>query len=396
MRALAAVIAGLLLLLPLSAGAASPVEDAQKAELERVRGKVANQVQLSAYDLVDELIYGWTQAPPFDEPTPVVLAGVTVPVGLGTGLQALLENHLSNGIIMHPSSQVELVHCPACTQVVVQSGPQATVVTRGIDNPDVLQELGTQKGLHGLFIDVEAEGAFLVLRARITRLDGSLAIVWSRTLSSSTSSPALLRDPDHLKSAEAARQEYLDALKDRGNVTVIGRLGVRTYNRGFGSGNPPPPFLWVQGGAELAPTEAMDWTAAFVIGGSYIPSDQAYRGVMGEARIGRLLTGRVRSHTRPDLYFYAGGSVQALWGPATAPFTVQPVTADEILRQPDPPRFVFGTLLMGFDLRLGNRIGFSVFLESYPTLDRSENIGTYIRPIGIPFQSLGTEVVLCF
>jgi hypothetical protein len=394
----------LLALWPVEARAETPVERAQQAELERVRAKVANEVQLHAYDLVDELIYGWTLDPVFESPTPVVLAGVTVPVGLGTGMQALVENHVAAVLLANPRANVALSHCPTCTQIIVQSGPEATVLTRGIDSPEVLARLGTTSGKVALFLDIEAEGSFLVLRARLTRLDPELPIVWSRTLSTSTSTPALLRDATALKSVEEARAEYLAALEDRGPLFFISRFGVRMYKRPRGpvgdlpgqAGTPPPPFLWLQLGAEYAPTDAMDWMASLVVGGSFIPD--AYQGLMLEARIDRLITGRARHHTRPDLYLYLGSTVTTVWGPATAPFTVEPIHADAILRASEGsgPRFIFGTILIGTELRVGNRIGLSGFLETLPSLRQSPNMSDHVRVLGIGFQSLGTEVTLSF
>lgn len=392
------VLAVLLLLTSVVAGAESPIEQAQKAELERVRAKVANQVQLSAYALVDELVYGWRVDPVFDKPTPVVLAGVTVPVGLGTGMQSLVENHLSGVILENPSTRMQLVHCPTCTQVVVHSGPEATVVSRGIDHPSVLEELGAGAGRYALFVDIEAEGSFLVLRARLTRLGQDLTIVWSRTISTDASTPALLRSSSDLKSAADARAEYLAALEDRGNVNAIARLGVRTYAQPLGptDGLPLPPYYWVQGGAEFSPTAAMDWLAAFTVGGSFVP--QSYSGLMAEVRVERLLTGRVRSHTRPDLYFFGGGSVMTVWGPASTPFQKEQATADDVLQasRGTSPRFILGNVTFGFDLRLGNRIGIDAFLETLPTRQNSANIGRHVRVLGINWQSLGLEVSLCF
>ncbi|MFT7519945.1 MAG: hypothetical protein ACI9MC_002089, partial [Kiritimatiellia bacterium] len=326
------VLCTMLTLAPSNAMADRPVDRAVQAELDRTRAKMANQVQLSTYDLVDELVYGWTVDPVFDKPTPVVVAGITVPVGLGTGMQALVENHLSALVIENPNTNIRLVACPTCTQVIVQSGPDATVVSRGIDNPSVLQKLGSQTGRHALFVDVEAEGTFLVLRARLTRLEPDLPIVWSHTIATSASTPALLRQPGHLKSAAEAREEYMAALRDRGPLGFISHVGIRAYARpdgDFGSGTPPPPFLWVQMGVELGTSEALDWTASMVVGGSFIP--QAYQGLMLEMRVNRLLTGRARSHTRPDIYFFGGGSVQTVWGAATQPFQVEPVDASAIL-----------------------------------------------------------------
>lgn len=389
-------LALLLLLLAGVAHAERPVDRAQQQELDQIRARVADQVQLQAYDLVDELVYRWSVEPVFEAPTPVVLADVTVPVGLGAGMQALLENHLAGVLLENPRTNLRLVHCPACTQVVVQSGPEATVVTRGIDNPAMLERLGTGGDRHALFLDIEAEGSFLVLRARLTRLDPDLPVVWSQTLATSTATPALLRDGTDLKSAKEAREEYLAALRDRGPAHVIARAGVRGYARPGGQSTPPPPFYWVQAGVELGTTQALDWTVSMVVGGSHIP--QAYSGLMGEVRLHRLITGRARSHVHPDLYLFGGLSIQALWGPSSTPFQLQQVTADDVLRanQGQPPRFILGTYEVGLDLRLGQRIGLSTFLEYYPTLRNSPNLGEHVRVLGIGFQSLGAEVLLCF
>lgn len=406
-----ALLTLLFTVLAADARAETPIERAQQAELDRVRAKVANEVQLHAYDLVDELVYGWTQEPVFESPTPVVLAGVTVPVGLGTGMQALVENHVAGVLLANPRTNVRLSHCPSCTQIVVQSGPEATVMSRGIDRPDLLEELGASGGKVALFLDIEAEGSFLVLRARLTQLSLDLPILWSRTLTTSTSTPALLRESTSLKSAEEARAEYLAALEDRGPLHLIARANVRMYKPGVQEfvfndvtgqfeertpGTPPPPFLWLQLGAEYAPTDAMDWLASLVVGGSFIPD--AYQGLMLEARIDRLLTGRARHHTRPDLYLYLGSTVTTVWGPATLPFAVEPINADVILRGSDEtgPRTIFGTVLIGTELRVGNRLGVSAFLETLPSLRRSANMSDHVRVLGIGFQSLGTEVTLSF
>ena len=394
---LVALFWGAAVMVPGSAWAANPVQEAQLAELDRVRAEVASQVQLYAYDLVDELVYGWTTEPVFDKPTPVVLAGVTVPVGLGTGMQALLENHIANVVAENPLTNIQLVHCPTCTSVVVHSGPEGTVVSRGIDNPGVLEELGTATGRHALFVDVEAEGTWLVLRARLTQLTPELPIVWSHTLSTSANAPALLRQSDQLKSAAEAREEYIDALRGRGPVAIPVRFAVRSYARiPFGQGTPPPPFLWLQTGFELGATNAQDWTASLVVGGSFIP--QAYQGLMGQARISRLLTGRARSLTHPDVYLFAGGAVISVWGPATAPFQLDPVTSDDILAAAGAvgPRYSFGAIQVGLDVRFGNRVGVSSFLETMPDFNASQNIGHWVRITGVEFQSFGMEVTFWF
>lgn len=381
--------------------AASPSELAQQNELDRIRATVADEVQLAAFDLVDELVYGWTTDPVFPAPTPVVLAGVTVPVGLGTGMQSLLENHVANVLTKNPSTHVQLVHCPTCQAVVVHSGPEATVVSRGIDDPDVLHELGDgATGRHALFLDVEAEGSWLVLRARLTKLTPELPIVWSHTLSTSASTPAMLREPDHLKSAAEARDEYLDTLRDRGPLSVPLRVAIRTFAQGSDNSVPPPPLLWAETGVELGTTSALAWTGSVVVGYSFIP--QAYQGLLAQGRVNRLITGRARSHTRPDLYAFVGAAAMSVWGPAMAPFRDRLLTADELLVSadadppPTDPRSTFGALSVGLDLRVGQRMGMSAFLENLPAYGDSPNLGDHVNLFGLGFQSLGTEVTFWF
>lgn len=369
----------------LTAFAAPTLDELRQAELDRTRRAVADQVQLSAYDLVDELVIRWAQDPVFDRPTDVVLAGVTVPVGLGTGLQTLIENHLADVIGKNSAVNVRLVHCPSCTAVVVRSGPEGTIVSRGVDDPSTLEALGHASGKHALFVDLEAEGSWLVLRARLTRLTPDLPIVWSRAISTSASTPALLREATSLKTASDARAEYLDALRDRGPLTIPLRLVVRSYARadpddGGVPGLPPPPILWLQTGVEMAANEGRAWTASVVVGYSFIP--QAYQGIMAQSRVNRLLTGRVRSHTRPDVYAFAGAAVMSLWGDGVVAFGAD--------------RVILGGLQTGLDLRFGNRVGVSGFFETLPALNQSPNVGRYVRVLGIPFQSFGAEVAFCF
>jgi hypothetical protein len=280
--------------------------------------------------------------------------------------------------------------------VVVHSGPEGTVLSRGIDDPDVLAELGGVTGQHALFLDIEAEGAWLVLRARLTRLTPELPIVWSHTLATSASTPALLRSSDDLKSAAEARQEYLDTLRSRGPLAVPVRFAVRTFARPYGEAIPPPPLVWLETGVELGATEARAWTGSVILGYSFIP--QAYQGILGQARVGRLLTGRSRSLTHPDLYLFVGGAVMSVWGPATASFLKEPANSDVVIAalEGEGPRASFGTLQVGLDLRIGNRIGTSAFLETIPDLARSENMGNYLRIGSLGFQSFGTEVTFWF
>jgi hypothetical protein len=132
-----------------------------------------------------------------------------------------------------------------------------------------------------------------------------------------------------------------------------------------------------------------------VLGYSFIP--EAYQGVLAQARVNRLVTGRARSLTRPDLYLFAGGAAIGVWGPATASFQRKVPSADDILAAAtgDGPRTAFGTLQLGLDLRI-DRIGLSTFLEYMPDLVNSNNLGSYVRIGSVEAGSLGTEVTFWF
>jgi hypothetical protein len=379
-----------------TARADEAVERAKRRELERARAEIGAELQLAAYDLVDELVLGWVEQPLFDKPTPVVLTELTVPVGLGTGLQSLVETHLTDVLLQNPETKLQLVHCPRCTSTVVHSGPEGTVVRRGHDDPALLAELGQNGNRHALFVDIEAEGSWLVLRARLTRLEPDLPVAWARTIATSSSTPALLREPRSLKSAAEARREYEDTLEGRGPITIPVRFTIRSYARPAGQSIAAPPFLWIQSGAELATTEARAWVSSFVVGYSVVP--QAYQGILGQVRVNRLVTGWARSLTRPDLYAYVGGALVSVWGPSTAAFRLRQLTADELLGDANlaDPRAIFATVQTGLDLRLGDRMGIGAFVETMPSLRNSPNFGDYVFFLGLPWQTLGSEVSVCF
>jgi len=377
--------------------AANEEQIAQNARLEMLREEIAGQVQLASFELLDEMVYGWRKDPVFDKTESVVLAGVTAPVGLGAGLQALLENHVTELVLANPGTRLRLVHCPACSGVVVHSSSQGTVVSRGVDNPAVMERLMNSGARHALFLDVEAEGHFLVLRARLTKLTPELPIVWARTLSSEGRAAALLREPERIKSAAEARQEYLAALRDRGPISVPLRFAVRTFARPDAGIVAPPPLVWVQAGVEVGITEARSWTANFLLGFTRVPS--SYNGLMLQARLHGLLSGDARALTRPNLYGFVGTAIMSITGPAALAFRDTTLTTEDVIADADSneeARVTMGTLHAGLELRLSHRIGIAVFLETLPALQNSANTNAFVEFIGIDFQAIGMEASFWF
>jgi hypothetical protein len=386
------------LLLLSSAVWADELQDAQRAQVELLRAEIASQTQLRAFELLDELVYGWLKEPPFSVATPTVLADVTVPVGLSTGLHAQVENHLVALLTKNPRVNVQLVHCPTCTAWVFHAGKQGSIVSRGFERPDALKQAGIVSGSrHALFLDFEAEGASLVLRVRVTSLEPSLPIVFARTLSSATSAPALLRSQERLTSAEDARTEYIDALAGRGPVTVPLRLGVRTYasNPDMGVQLTPAPFIWLQGGAEVAFSSNKAWLASATLGISWAP--QSHVGFLAHARLLRLI-GTSSSLTAPDVYIFGGGSVLFFSGSNSLIFREGRPTIDDVLasQRGGTPTATLGAITLGLEVRMKQRLGLSVFAESLPYLDVAQAIGSYINLGIVRFHSLGVEVNFWF
>ncbi len=389
------------LLLVSASDESAPVDDAVKAaqlaNLDELRAKIAAEIQLQAYDLLDELVYSWIQDPVYTQPTPVVLANVTVPISLGSGLRALVENHFSSLVIKNPATNMTLVHCAACTQVVVHSGKMGTTVSRGYDAPAALEKLGYAAGSkHAVFLDFTAEGPALVLRARLTSIEPDLPIVFAKTLSTSTSTPALLRAGDDLKSAAEAREEYLSALRGGGVWAIPSRIGVRAYAGSRNSGIRAAPMVWAQTGIEVALTEAREWTGGLSLGASFGPAD-THTGWLAQARISRLLSGRIRSLTQPDLYAFVGGSMISLRGLASAAFLSETPDLANLIAATlsGEPTVAFFAWQFGLELRVKNRIGISTFLEAAPALNNAPMIGSWVTFL-FKFQTLGAEVSVWF
>lgn len=384
-------------------GFEEPTEEQQKAAAEKLRAEITGQIQLRAYDLLDELVFGWMQAPPFGTPTPVVLADVVAPVGFGSGLEALIENHLAHLLIKNPQTNVVLAHCPACTSMVVHSDAAGTVIARGFDQPGALEKLrGTAGAEHALFLDFEAEGASLVLRARITKLTDTLPIVHAKTLSSHTSAAVLLREPTRLISADEARKEYVDILAQDGPLSIP----VRFVLAGLAPGDnatlqTPTPIPWVQIGIEYAITSARAWTGSLMLGATYLPTLQT--GGMVQARISRLLTGTELSLTHPNVYAFVGTSLALLQGQTASLLVPGEPTDDPLARDLfGPVATVFG-VQAGLEVRVSRRVGASIYVETLPTQWEAENVGNYLDQLDTGFEwgifeinSIGAEVTFVF
>lgn len=388
-------------LAPALALAQADALESEKLQLEKLRAEVADQVQFKGTDLIDELVLGWKQKPVFELDTPVVLAEVSVPVGFGTGLTALLENHFLDVVLKNPGTHVIPAHCPACLATVVHSGQQGTVLSRGVDDPATLEHAGMLTGAkHAVFLDFEIEGSALVLRARVTALTRDLPIVFARTLTTTTSAAPLLRAGEHLKTQQEARDEYLEALNSRGIFFVPVRLNLTTFakpddNTGTGVAQ-SAPLVWLESGIDVAMTHSRGWMASVLAGFNWTP--QTNVGWSLQARLERLL-GLTSSLTAPDFYVFLGGGLFTLYGPGALTFKSSVPTTQDLLSALVPGREAsqsVGMITLGVEFRIKNRVGGTLYAASMPWLDFSPNVGRYLDLGIIKFHSLGFEVSFWF
>lgn len=387
-------------------------DDEVKAELQRVRAQVTNRIQLLAAELLDELIHGWRESPPLPSTSDIIIAQISVPLGVGSPLTAFLENHATELITHNPATGLRLVHCPQCTEMVVQSQPDATIVARGLDLPEALRRITNRTGtLHALYLDFEAEGTSLVLRAKITRLEPHLPIVAARTLVMTTSEGGVLRSPNNLVSVGEARTELENILFERGWFLFPVRILIRSYSTdassAFGitenfSTNDVgliAPFIWFEAGVETAFSAGQTWLAGFNLG--FTSMDTLYEGWSVGARINRLLWGSVRSLSNPNPYWFFGGTVIHAKGPNTLAFhknyydveMAQPIGGFSLV---DKPQTTFFAIKTGIELRLRSRFSLGIFLEAIPALTDAPLLGSHAEILGIDFQCFGGEIGLWF
>ena len=384
---------------------ATPEESLQ---LSQARASVASELQLMAADLLDEFVFGLKTNPVFAARANVVLANISVPYGYGSGLSAFLENHLAELIIQNRDTGIDLIHCPECTALVTHSSPNGTVMGRGLRLNDVLAKTGANSiAKHAIFIDFEAEKSQLVLRGRITEIRNNLPIVYARTIASSTTSPALLRQSSNLKTAADARSEYLAVLRERPFFSFPVRISVFNFavpesraipaNESQPTANlvTVPPLVWFLVGAEAAFSQSRVWTAEFNLG--ITNQVDSHDGWIAGGRFSRLISGRMRSLTEPDLYLVLGGGVVNLRGNSAAAFRKSTLNLAEVLsdRNLSQSRSSFASYRLGLEARVKNRVSLSAFLESMPSFSDSANFGKYVDT-GFSFQTAGMEVGFWF
>ena len=353
-------------------------------------------IRLMAADLVDELVFDWKKEAPFATKRTVALADITGPVGLDDRFGVLVENRLLELLRVNPDLPLELTHCAVCRRMIVKSTVQGTLITRGIDTPEVLAGLvEASPDQLALSLNFEAEGRALVLRARIFELQGAQAIVWAKTFSTSSSARRVLRDGSNLISLTEARRQQDELLRGQDPIELTTRITVRRFEFNPGSGidgalnAAPLPFVEQAFEGVLNPDRSS--RAGLILGFTSLADSMSAWSVGG--RFAWLIGRKRPSLSNPDFYGLMGFQFIRMRGPGALSFSEKQLDVNRIINTQDEPKASLVAWRLGFEAHIKHRYGFMTFLEYIPQLRDSEVYGQNVV-LGIPYHDLGAGVVV--
>ncbi len=387
-RIVQASTAGLRLLIIgvlLICGAASRAraEDGDRELANRARGAAAMQLQLMASDLLDELVYGWTRESPLDGKFKLVIMGVNVPIGLNAQLASLLETHINELIIKNPETGLIPVYCGACTAVTTYAIRDKTVIARGADIPEVAATL-KDKAAYALYLDFEGQGAQLVLRASIVRLEDH-RLVYGKSLATGSSQPSSLRSAEHLVSAGEARREYISILEGRKRMNLS--LGLRVnIIQAETNVVAATPFVWATVGMETYVNHRKKWLADFRLGVASLKGE--HNAWQLSSRLYRHLWLDESDLSKPDVYFFAGPTYWEISGPGAVLFKerkkLQAGTIAARLAGKDYQSKAHNIgMVLGLETRIAEFMRMGAFIETFLNQSDNQNLKRNIQSYGL-------------
>jgi hypothetical protein len=345
-------------------------------------------IRLMGADLIDELIYEWKKKSPATDPLNLVLAEIIAPVGLDDRFQLEVENRLYEVLRLNPDLPISLVHCSLCTRMVAKSNPKGTIITRGIDQMDALQELEKQMpGRTALALHFEAVGRELQLRARIFQLQPPQKIVWAKTLSTSMSARRALQDPTRIVGLDEARKEQNDIIAGRSTLSFTTRPVLRMFNSANSAVQVAPlPFFEQSVESQLLPAKTV--TSALTFGFSSLKDSLEAWTVGGH--VAKLLG--EPSLTQPDLFMFLGVHYIRMRGATAAVFSADGENLFlQRIRPGAEPKASLVAFRLGLEVHVKYRLGMLAFLENIPLLNESETVET--KSLLVPYHALGWGVV---
>ena len=355
----------------------------QMEAANRARSSVAMKLHLMATDLLDELAYRFTQNPPLNQPSDVMVMNIVNPMGLNASFGSFLENHLFRLLIHNPSTHMVPVHCPACNVTTAYSTPEGTIIAKGADIPQVSGQQVNAK--YALYLDFSIERSHLVLRSRIVALDGRRQIIHAETLSTDSSSPPSLRQPDKLVSTKQAREDYENILlrQDRAKLAFSTRITMFEFED---SEIIIPPLPWVLVGTDIYPSERRDWYLNLSAGVASLPGE--VNGAMLTSRYGTRLIPEYTNLIQPEVFGYIGFDYFELKGNMgrTMIASGKKTTGEfrsAILEEESEDKFSTTSLNLGVELQLSRMTRIGVFVGRMMQIRDTELFGNDYHYYGV-------------
>ncbi len=344
-------------------------------------------LRLMGSDLVDEMVHDWLSSPIFRLERPLALTHVSAPIGLDGRFSDLVENRLFEVITANPALKIKLTHCGICRQMVAKSTPQGTLIARGIDQPEVLNDLINRiPNLLALDLNFEVEGRELVLRAVIFEPQKDQRILWAKRYSWSRSSRSLLRDAQPLLSLEQARKQQNAILEGRDQLQLVSRVSVRNFYSPIAIS----PLAFFEQSVEGALLPDRAYRAAFSLG--FTSVRESIEGWSVGGHFASLMFRERPSLIHPDVWWFLGFHYVRVRGPDAAPFAQEQLDVDRILSTGKEPRASFVAYRLGLESHLKYRFGLMAFLEYVPLFEDREFIEQKVV-LGIPYHAAGVGVL---
>ena len=356
--------------------------------MERSRLTAANQIQLYAIDLIDELIYEWRKNPPSYGGENLSLVSLDVPMGLNSKMRGIVENHFYSLIANYSDIGIRMSHCRSCTQLTAYNNGFQTTYGQGYDVLPT-QKLGLPEKSKLLFLDFSVEDHYMVLRAKIVNNSAKREILYAKTIVKSSSEAPFLRDDKNIISKQEARDKYIKMLKKDFVYSFPLSIDVYSFEAASDAAVGIIPLVWwdisVEGGASYD----RRWLFSSGVAAAYIPDN--YSGFRVSGRLLYRLDSGYYSMARPRLYIFSDLAFSRITGSGvTALVDDSLLTPDNIIANAEDDTTNLETLMIGLKLGLQIRINrlyrFSAYIQSLPTEEGNANLSSSV------IKSYGAEV----
>lgn len=347
-------------------------------------------IRFMGTDLVDEMVFSWLKKPPFREVSAVTLVELSAPLGLDERFSDLVENRLYELLRSHPELPLSIVYCGICRQFVTYSSQKATVLGRGIDNPQVFDGLLLEgENKKALSLKFEAQGKDLVLFAYIFELKSPQKILWAERYSQSSSSRTLLRQPYPLISMDDAKKEQNMILQGREPYELVTRIVVRQYSLEKKE-LILPPLIFLEQNIDSILLPDRKRRASFGFG--FMSIKNYIEAWTVSTRILNLLIENHPSLYQPDFYWFVGFSYTRMRGDGARPYGDKQVDFDRILDPTNEPKATLTSWMLGLETHVKYRYGFHAFIENTPLLNGNDHFKSESL-LGIPYHAFGAGMV---